>query len=146
MAQLVQVYTDIYKPAFDENRDEYTDKSPYKPYERNCIRFECRCKAGAYFIGNSQFKQHIKSKTHKDFIVNYKKYFKEMDELDEKNKILLSENQILGRKNNLQDDKIEDLSNKIEQLQKQNIGLLKIISDMNAGEDNEDDDEFKDCL
>lgn len=142
MAQLVQVYTDIYKPAFDENRDEYTDKSPYKPYERNCIRFECRCKAGAYFIGNSQFKQHIKSKTHKDFIVNYKKYFKEIDELGEKNKTLLSENQLLERKNNSQNDKIEDLINKIDKLQKQNKDLLKIIADMN----DDDDYEFEDCL
>lgn len=139
MAQLVQVYTDIYKPAFDENKDEYIDKSPYKPYERNCIRFECRCKAGAYFIGNSQFKQHIKSKTHKDFIVNYKKYFKETDELKEKNKKLLSDNQLLERKNNLQNDKIEDLLTKIEKLQKQNKDLLKIISDMN------EEDEFQDC-
>jgi len=103
MAQLVQVYTDIYKPAFDENTDEYIDKSPYKPYERNCIRFECRCKAGTYFIGYSQFKQHIKSKTHKDFIVNYKKYFKELDDKIEENKKLLSENQLLERKNNLQE-------------------------------------------
>ena len=142
MAQLVQVYTDIYKPAFDENKDEYTDKSPYKPYERNCIRFECRCKAGAYFIGNSQFKQHIKSKTHKDFIVNYKKYFKEIDELGEKNKTLLSENQLLERKNNSQNDKIEDLINKIDKLQKQNKDLLKIIADMN----DDDDHEFEDCL
>ncbi len=142
MAQLVQVYTDIYKPAFDENKDEYTDKSPYKPYERNCIRFECRCKAGAYFIGNSQFKQHIKSKTHKDFIVNYKKYFKEIDELGEKNKTLLSENQLLERKNNSQNDKIEDLINKIDKLQKQNKDLLKIIADMN----DDDDYEFEDCL
>lgn len=140
MAQLVQVYTDIYKPAFDENKDKYIDKSPYKPYERNCIRFECRCKAGAYFIGNSQFKQHIKSKTHKDFIVNYKKYFKEIDELGEKNKKLLSDNQLLERKNNLQSDKIEDLLTKIEKLQKQNKDLLKIISDMN------EEDDFQDCI
>lgn len=140
MAQLVQVYTDIYKPEFDENRDEYIDKSPYKPYERNCIRFECRCKAGAYFTGNSQFKQHIKSKTHKDFIVNYKKYFKEIDELGEKNKKLLSDKQLLERKNNLQNDKIEDLLTKIEKLQEQNKGLLKIIEDMN------EEDEFQDCL
>ena len=44
MNQLVQVYTDIYKPEFNENTDSYVDKSPYKPYERNCIRYECRCR------------------------------------------------------------------------------------------------------
>ena len=39
MSQLVQVYTDIYKPDFDENTGNYINKSPYKPYERNCIRY-----------------------------------------------------------------------------------------------------------
>ena len=45
-----------------------------------CIRYECRCKAGSYFMNNATYKQHIKSKTHKDFIKNYKKYYKEADQ------------------------------------------------------------------
>ena len=83
MNQLTQIETDIYKPFFDENTDQYIDKSPYKKYERNCIRYECRCKAGAVFIGNTMFNQHKKSKTHKDFIKNYRKYYKELDEANE---------------------------------------------------------------
>lgn len=98
MNQLTKVETSIYIPSFDENNDIYIDKSPYKPYERKCIKFECRCKAGAFFIGNSMFKQHIKSKTHKDFILNYKKYFKEVDEANETINNLKIENELLKRK------------------------------------------------
>tara|TARA_B100000214_G_C23959628_1_gene624586 strand:+ start:1488 stop:1916 length:429 start_codon:yes stop_codon:yes gene_type:complete len=128
MNQLVKVFSDIYKPTFNENNDEYIDTSPYKPYERNCIRYECRCKAGSYFIGNTMFKQHIKSKTHKDFIANYSKYYKEVDESKEIINNLKVENELLTRKNN--------------KLKNQNSNLLKIIEELN---DEDDDEEFKDC-
>ena len=50
MNQLTKVETSIYIPSFDENNDIYIDKSPYKPYERKCIKYECRCKAGAILL------------------------------------------------------------------------------------------------
>ena len=140
MNQLVPVHTDIYKPAFDENTGNYVDKSPYKLYERNCTRYECRCKAGAYFVGFSQFKQHIKSKTHKDFIENYTKYYKEVDELGETNKKLLSEKELLSRKNDHLNDTNRSLTLKIQKLQNQNKDLLKIIGELN------EDNEFEDCV
>ena len=139
MNQLVQVYTAIYKPAFNENTDNYLDKSPYKPYERNCTRYECRCKAGSYFVGLSQFKQHIKSKTHKDFITNYSKYYKEIDELGETNKKLLSDKELLIRKNDHLNDINRSLTLKIQKLQNHNKDLLKIIGELN------EDNEFEDC-
>ena len=36
-----------------------------------------------FFVGNSMFKQHIKSKIYEISIINYKKYFKEVDEANE---------------------------------------------------------------
>lgn len=98
MNQIVSVESSIYIPVFDENNDTYIDKSPYKPYERNCIKYECRCKAGSYFVNNMMYKQHIKSKTHKEFITNYKKYFKEVDEAKETINNLKVENELLKRK------------------------------------------------
>lgn len=98
MTQIVTVESSIYIPKFDENNDIYIDKSPYKPYERNCIKYECRCKAGSYFLNNMMYKQHIKSKTHKEFITNYKKYFKEVDEAKEIINDLKVENELLKRK------------------------------------------------
>ena len=140
MSEIISLQKNIYIPSFDENTDEYIDKSPYKPYERNCIRYECRCRAGAYFVGLSQFKQHIKSKTHRDFITNYSKYFKEIDELGDTNKKLLSEKELLLRKNDNLNDINVSLTKKIEKLQKQNKDLLKIIEELN------EDNEFEDCI
>jgi len=97
--QIIPVNKEIYIPSFNEEVDEYYDKSPYKKYERNCIQYECRCKAGSVFMGNAMFKQHIKSKTHKDFITNYKKYYAEVDRAKETIKELRIENEFLTRKN-----------------------------------------------
>ena len=81
MNKLSKIDHDIYIPFFDENNDIFVDKSPYIKYQRNCIEYECRCKAGSYFYNNQSFKQHIKSKTHKDYINNYKKYYKQVDDM-----------------------------------------------------------------
>jgi|TARA_Y100000389_G_C17292956_1_gene428972 FtsZ-binding cell division protein ZapB len=126
MSSLALIDCEIYVPGFNENTDEYFDKCPYRPYERNCIRYECRCKAGAHFMNNASFKQHIKSRTHKDFIENYKKYYKEVDEAQDTIKQLRTELELLKRKNT--------------SLKNQNMKLLEIIEDMN------DEDNFEDCL
>ena len=109
--QLVLIQSDIYIPSFNENTDKYIDKSPYKLYERNCIRYECRCRAGAFFIGNTLFKQHIKSKTHKEFIKNYKKYYKEIDNSSKIINELKIENEFLTRKNKKLQKEIDKLEN-----------------------------------
>jgi len=109
--QIISVNKEIYIPSFNEEVDEYYDKSPYKRYERNCIQYECRCKAGSVFMGNAMFKQHIKSKTHKDFIMNYKRYYAEADRAKETIKELRIENEFLTRKNiklQQQKDELED--------------------------------------
>jgi len=124
MNQLQIVVEKIYKPHFDVETDEFVDKSPYSPYERRCIRYECRCRAGACFAGNAQFKQHIKSKTHKDFITFYKKYYKEADDALVTCRDLLAEKELLLRKN--------------EKLVEDNRVLLEIIK--------EHDEEFQECI
>ena len=123
---LTTVCSEIYVPAFDSNKDMYYDESPYVSRERNCIHYECRCKAGAYFTNNSSFKQHVKSKTHKDFIQNYKKYYKEVDEASQTINDLKAELEILKRK--------------YAKLLSQNKKLLEII------QENNDDEMFSDCL
>ena len=98
MYELTTINFEIYKPSFNEDKDEYYDKCPYVPYERNCIRYECRCKAGVSFVNTTQFKQHIKSKTHQEFIINYPKYYKEVDEAQDIIKQLRVDNELLTRK------------------------------------------------
>mgnify|MGYP001169777813 CR=1 FL=1 len=107
--QIVSVTRCIYIPKFDESKDEYIDVSPYKPYERNTIQYECRCRAGSVLTNTTTFKQHIKSKTHKDFIKNYKKYYAELDSSKETIKELRVENEFLTRKNIKLQKKIDEL-------------------------------------
>ena len=131
MLELATINKEIYVPGFNENSDIYVDESPYKPYQRKCIEFECRCKAGSSFYNNASYKQHIKSHTHKDFIENYSKYYKEVDEAFETINTLKVENEILKRK-------LQNRDNKIEKLEKQ----LKEIKNLM----NDSDSEFEDCL
>ena len=131
MNQLQQVFTEIYKPSFDVNKDEFVDATPYKAYERNCIRYECRCRAGAYFVGNALFKQHTKSKTHKDFISHYKKYYKEVDEAGETIITLTADKELLLRKNKSLLNECLSYKTKIAVLQKQNEMLLEMVKELN---------------
>jgi len=139
MNQIQQVFTEIYKPSFDVDKDEFVDKTPYRAYERNCIRYECRCKAGAYFVGNSLFKQHTKSKTHKEFIENYKKYYKEVDEAGETIINLTADKELLLRKNQILMNECRSYTTKIGLLKKQNGTFLEIIRELN------EDMEFEEC-
>ena len=125
MSEIQAVNFQVYIPEYNVNEGVYIDKSPHKPYERSPIRYECRCRAGASFCGNTQFKQHIKSKTHQDFINHYSKYYKEVDEDQEKIKQLTVDNEMLQRKI-------------IRQQQKINY-LLKCLDEEN------DNDMFQDC-
>jgi len=109
MQQIVSITRCIYIPKFDEKTDEYIDVSPYKKYERNPIQYECRCRAGSIMTNTTTFKQHVKSKTHKDFIKNYKKYYAELDSAKDTIKELRIENEFLTRKNIKLQQTIEEL-------------------------------------
>ena len=122
MLEVATINHEIYKPVFDENGDTYLDCSPYKPYQRKCIEYECNCRAGSSFFNNASYKQHIKTKTHRDYIENYKKYNKELYERDEIIKNLKIENELLTRKMNKYKTIIDNISSNI------------------------DDNEFEDCL
>ena len=120
MNQLTIVDTDIYKPVFNVETDKFVDKSPYKPYERRCVRYECRCKAGSYFIGGVQYKQHVKSKTHRDFVEYYKKYYKEIDESIAIIKSLTGDKELLLRRVDTLTATTVSLRDKSDSLRKQN--------------------------
>mgnify|MGYP006076025799 CR=1 FL=1 len=155
MSQLAKIDYDIYIPVFDENTGEYIDKSPYKPYERNRVRFECRCCAGKSFATNAQFKSHIKSQTHQEFIKNYSKYYKEVDNASETIKNQLIENELLKRKNrkitkqyiilkskDIDNNELLELNNKLLEKDKRIKELEKYIESL----DNFDsEEEFSEC-
>ena len=117
--QIVASNLKIYEPQFDEDEDRYIDRNPFKKYERSIISYECKCRAGTCFTNNTQYKQHIKTKTHKKFIENYKLFHKEISDLKKEIKGKDIEIELLKRK-------VMKLSNYIKEFE-------------------EDDCLFKDC-
>ena len=122
---IIPIDQQIYIPFFDTTNGIYIDKSPYKCWERNTIGYECRCRAGSYFKNNTQFKQHIKSQTHCEFIKNYSKYYKEVDESQNLIKELRINNEKLSRENNRIKKENEQLIIDKDLLIKENYELLK---------------------
>jgi len=118
--QIIPTTRNLYIPPFNINKDIYVDKSPYFSYQRNCEHYECRCRAGAIIYNNGSFNKHIKTQTHKEWIKNYPKYYKEIDEA----KTIIKEKDI----------EIEMLRRKIKKL---GIKLEKIQDNL--------DGEFHDC-
>ena len=105
-----------YVPVFDENNDTYIDKCPYIPYQRKCIEYSCNCRAGASFFNNASYKQHIKTKTHCDYIKNYKKYNKEIYERDETIKNLNVQLELTTRKMNRYKTIVDNFTNIVDDL------------------------------
>ena len=96
---IVNTVNEIYTPVFDENTNTYKDQSPYKNYERNRIHYSCPCKAGVIFSSNHLFKQHIKTKTHIEYLKNFMIYNKPLIDERELTKRLKYNNEMLFRKN-----------------------------------------------
>ena len=96
---IVAINRQIYKPTIDSNNGIYIDKCPYSLHERKRIVYDCRCKAGCSFDSRGKFNQHIKSKTHKEWIKNYDKYYKEVDDAQNIIKELTIKLEKLMRKN-----------------------------------------------
>ena len=95
---IIAINREIYKPTIDSNNGIYTDICPYSLHERQRIVYDCRCKAGCSFDSRSKFNQHIKTKTHKEWIKNYDKYYKEVDDAQNTIKELTIKLQISMRK------------------------------------------------
>jgi hypothetical protein len=113
---LATIDLENYVPVFDENNDTYIDKCPYIPYQRKCIEYSCNCKAGASFFNNASYKQHIKTKTHCDYVKNYKKYNKEIYERDETIKNLNVKLELITRKMNRYKTIVDNITNEVDDL------------------------------
>lgn len=113
---LATIDLENYVPVFDENNDTYIDKCPYKPYQRNCKQYSCNCRAGASFLNNAQYKQHIKTKTHCNYIKNYKKYNKEIYERDETIKNLNVQLELTTRKMIKYKTIVDNITNEVDDL------------------------------
>ena len=116
MLELANIDKEIYIPVFDENGDIYIDKSPYMPYQRKCIEYTCKCRSGSTFYNNASFKQHTKTKTHIDYIKNYKKYNIELYKRDETIKKQRIEIELVTRKMEKYKTIVDNISSNIDDM------------------------------
>ena len=99
----------IYTPSFDPDSGLYKDILPYKHRERNRITYACPCKSGTMFSSTPQFRSHINSTCHQNYIENYSFFQKEINEEKEINKQLKYDKEILTRKLNKKEDEFNVL-------------------------------------
>ena len=75
----------LYTVEFNAVTGKYEDKSPYEKGKPTHKLYKCSCKSGTCFSDRRGFMQHIKSKTHQEYINNYENYNKELIALKKEN-------------------------------------------------------------
>ena len=108
--EIVSTQTKIYKPEFNTDTGIFYDKSPFKKHHSG-IPHKCPCKIGKLFNTYTQYNQHIKTKTHQNYIENYKNHNQELDSLKEEIKELTKDKEFLTRQNVKLQKKIDELEN-----------------------------------
>lgn len=102
----------IYIPTFNPDNGTYIDECPILPRQRSQLRCMCNHK-GTLICTASEFKSHIKTKKHRDYIANYLDNIKEMDNAIAQNKKLQSDYELMYRKltneNNILKKKIVEM-------------------------------------
>ena len=104
----------IYIPTFNPDNGKYIDECPILPRQRYQIR--CMCNHKGHLISTvTEFKAHIKTKKHKDYLLHYLENIKEMDNAIAQNKKLQGDYALMYRKltheNNILKQKIIELEN-----------------------------------
>ena len=125
--EIVSIHQKCYQPEYDPDKDEYFDKSPIQKFERNNIHFTCKCRINSQFRTLSEYKNHIKTKTHINFIKNYKIYNKELTEANQRIVELTRDNELLLRKNVDLVNENEILLKKNIEVKEENIELTKAV-------------------
>jgi len=115
----------LYEPTFDENTGIYIDICPYKRHERNRSTYKCGCDHSFRFSTTGQFKSHIKSKKHKEFVDDYENNKRSDEETQKELKDCRIKIEFLERKNRILQKKDMDLIKEINKLKDENANLMK---------------------
>ena len=125
--EIVSIQHKCYQPEYDPDKDEYFDKSPIKKFERNNIHFTCKCRINSQFRTLSEYKIHINTKTHINFIKNYKIYNKELTDANRRIVELTKDYELVSRKNIELINENEILLRKNIEIKEENIELTKAV-------------------
>jgi hypothetical protein len=76
---LTQTQSSIYYPKLDTTNGKYIDECPIPPYNRNkYLEYHCLCN-NSKFYNMSEYKKHIKLKSHVRFLDNYLHYISDLE-------------------------------------------------------------------
>ena len=107
----------LYTPEYNADTDKYEDQSPFVKFERNNKKlYKCSCKSGTLFSGYSSFIQHIKSKTHQEYINNFENYNKELIALKKENRNIRAAHLLLEQLNTKLNVELANCEKKNEEL------------------------------
>ena len=86
MDQLVTI--EIYRPDYNPETKKYEDRNPI-PLRARGYHYRCSCvHSSKTFTKSSEFIQHFKSKSHRDYIANYEINTKDLMDANERIKQL----------------------------------------------------------
>jgi hypothetical protein len=77
--ELKQIQYTIYQPKLDIDTGKYIDDCPIPPYNRNKgLEYHCLCNNSKFYT-MSEYKKHIKLKSHERFLNNYIHYINDLE-------------------------------------------------------------------
>lgn len=78
--ELTIINKSVYTPKLDIDTGKYIDECPIHPYNRNKeLEIHCLCN-NSKFYNMSEYKKHIKLKSHQRFLDNYLYYINDIEE------------------------------------------------------------------
>ena len=81
--ELISKQTIIYHPILDINNGTYIDECPIPPYNRHkSIEYHCLCN-NQHFYNMTEYKKHIKLKSHERYLKNYLHYINDLEHAKE---------------------------------------------------------------
>ena len=77
-----------YRPEYNPETKLYEDHNPIPRYKQGC-RYRCLCNhSNMILTKSSEFTQHFKTKTHRDYLANYERNTKDLNDATERIKFL----------------------------------------------------------
>jgi hypothetical protein len=127
--------TTIYTPLFDSNTGLYVDESPFKAHSRNNIIYTCLCNH-SHFNTMTSFNNHIKTKSHLKFLVNYKLHIKDKEDAQESSNDYQVKYELIERKHRMLLQRVSELEKELSQHKILNMILRYRLLNV---------DQFEDC-
>ncbi len=83
----IMITESTYRPEYNAETKCYEDNNPIPRYKQG-FRYRCMCHPQTILTKSSEFTQHFKTKMHRDYILNYERNTKDLNDAYERIKFL----------------------------------------------------------